>query len=58
LKNPSGAFALLRTLSGLSATAVWGFLAGVLLRDLGVTGLPALAPLALAVYLAVAGRAG
>jgi hypothetical protein len=56
LKNPT--LALLHTLSGFSATAVWGFLAGVLLRDLGVIGLPALAPLALAVCLAVAGRAG
>jgi hypothetical protein len=58
LKNPTGALALLHALSGFSAAAVWGFLAGVLLRDLGVIGLPALAPLALAVYLAVAGRAG
>ena len=57
MKNPSGALALLRTLSGFSATAVWGFLAGTLLRDLGTVGMPALAPLALAVYLAVA-RAG
>jgi hypothetical protein len=55
LKNPPGALALLRTLSGFSAVAVWGFLAGVLLRDPGVVGLPALAPAALAVYLAVAG---
>ncbi len=60
MKNPTGALALLHALSGFSATAVWGFLAGALLRDLGVIGLPALAPLALAVYLAVAGsgRAG
>jgi hypothetical protein len=60
LKNPTGALALLHALSGFSATAVWGFLAGVLLGDLGVVGLPALAPTALAVYLAVAGagRAG
>ncbi len=60
MKNMPGALALLRALSGFSATAAWGFLAGVLLRDLGVMGLPALAPLALAVYLAVAGagRAG
>jgi hypothetical protein len=60
LKNPTGALALLRTLSGLSATAVWSLLAGMLLRDLGAAGLPVLAPLALAVYLAVAGagRAG
>jgi hypothetical protein len=56
LKNPT--LALLHALSGFSATAVWGFLAGVLLRDLGAAGLPALAPLALAVYLAVARRAG
>ena len=55
MKNPSGALALLRALSGFSVVAVWGFLAGVLLRDLGVVGLPALAPVALAVYLAVAG---
>jgi uncharacterized membrane protein len=46
---------LFLTLLGLSAIAVWGFLAGVLLRDLGVAGLPALVLLALAVYLAVAG---
>jgi uncharacterized membrane protein len=44
------------TLLGVSAVAVWGFLAGVLLRDLGAAGLPALAPAALALYLAVAGR--
>ena len=55
MKNPPGALALLRTLSGFSAVAVWGFLAGTLLRDPGVVGLPALAPAALAVYLAVAG---
>jgi hypothetical protein len=59
LKNPTLALLFL-TLLGASAVAVWGFLAGLLLRDLGVIGLPALAPLALAVYLAVAGagRAG
>jgi hypothetical protein len=56
LRNAAGALALLRALSGFSAVAVWGFLAGALLRDLGVIGLPALAPLALAVYLAVVGR--
>jgi len=43
------------TTLGVSATVVWGFLAGVLLRDLGVAGLPALAPAILAVYLVVAG---
>jgi hypothetical protein len=52
-KHPS---LLFLTLLGLSAIAVWGFLAGVLLRDLGAAGLPALAPAALAVYLTVAGR--
>jgi uncharacterized membrane protein len=56
-KHPSLFFL---TLLGLSAIAVWGFLAGVLLRDLGMAGLPALAllVLALAVYLVVAGVAG
>jgi uncharacterized membrane protein len=44
------------TTLGVSAIAVWGFLAGVLLRDFGVAGLPALAPAILAVYLAVAGK--